>query len=148
VPAPSDLQRHLVTGAPDLPPGSTSRSYLPDGRCVGWYGPPGVVIDAELVGAEVPDALGRRYGRADFWGRWTRTECAAKAAGIPIARWLRRHGLNGPGTAHARTVVLDGVVVSVAAVPASGGQPEAVPAGADSPGDEEAAGAVAGIQGQ
>ena len=121
MPVPSEVHRHLVIGAPALPPGAVSRSYLPDGRCVGWYGPPGVVIDAELVGAAVPEALGRRYGCADFWGRWTRTECAAKAAEIAIARWLRRYGLDSPGASRARTLVMDGVVVSVAAGQARAG---------------------------
>ena len=83
---------------------------------MGWYGGPGVVIDAELVDRAPPAALAARYGDADFWARWTRAECAAKAADVPIARWLRRHGLEGPGAEDAVTVLLDRVVVSMARV--------------------------------
>ena len=108
------VETHLRLGA-DLPDAVT-RAHLADGRVVGWYGGPGVVIDAELTGQPVPPALAARYGSADFWGRWTRTECAAKAAGVPIALWLAEHGLDaGIG----ETVQLDGVTVSVAGRPCS-----------------------------
>jgi len=95
---------------------AVTRSHLADGRVVGWYGDPEVVIDAELSGQPVPPALAARYGSADFWGRWTRTECAAKAADVPIAVWLAEHGLDaGIG----ETVLLDGVTVSVGGRPCS-----------------------------
>lgn len=93
-----------------------TRSHLSDGRVVGWYGEPGHVIDAELTAQPVPPALAARYGTDDFWSRWTRTECAAKAAGVPIAIWLAEHGLDaGAGT----TYQLDGITVSVARTPCS-----------------------------
>lgn len=92
-------------------PCAITRSYLADGRVVGWYGDPDNVIDAELTDQPVPPALAARYGSHDFWGRWTRTECAAKAADVPIALWLREHGLDaGTGT----TYEVDGITVSVA----------------------------------
>lgn len=95
---------------------ANTRSHLADGRVVGWYGDPGHVIDAELADQPVPPALAARYGAEDFWGRWTRTECAAKAADLPIALWLREHGLDaGIGETHQ----LDGVTVSVARTPCS-----------------------------
>lgn len=97
-------------------PDAVNRSYLADGRVVGWYGEPGAVIDAELTDQPVPAALATRYGTEDFWGRWTRTECAAKAADVPIALWLAEHGLDaGIG----ETVEVGDVTVSVAGRPCS-----------------------------
>jgi hypothetical protein len=104
VPARSELR--IGAGLAD----ARTRSHLADGRVVGWYGDPGHVIDAELTDQPVPPALAARYGTEDFWGRWTRTECAAKAAGVPIAAWLREHGLDAGGGA---TYEVDGVTVSV-----------------------------------
>ena len=94
--------------------GAVTRSHLSDGRVVGWYGEPGVVVDAEL-GAGVPPArLAARYGATDFWARWTATECRAKLAGVPIAAWLRRHGLDGgPGRVETLPDALPGIIVSV-----------------------------------
>lgn len=95
---------------------AVTRSHLADGRVVGWYGAPGVVIDAELTDQPVPTALAERYGTSGFWGRWTRTECAAKAADVPIALWLAEHGLDaGIG----ETVEVGDVTVSVAGRPCS-----------------------------
>ncbi|MCW2857071.1 MAG: hypothetical protein JWR52_2686 [Marmoricola sp.] len=111
MPAPSELVAGLRIGTPAELADAETRSYLADGRAVGWYGAPGVVIDAELSDQEVPAALAARYGTGDFWGRWTRTECAAKRAGVPIALQLRSTGLDAPG--EARTIELDGVTVSV-----------------------------------
>jgi len=106
----------LRIGSPDETADAVTRSHLADGRVVGWYGDGGHVIDAELTGQPVPPALASRYGTDDFWGRWTRTECAAKAAGVPIGSWLRRHGLDaGIGETHR----LGGVTVSVARTPCS-----------------------------
>ena len=83
------------------------------------------MIDAELLDRPPPPALALRHGAADFWGRWTRTECAAKAAGVPIARWLRRHGLDAPATSNARTVVLGEIVVSLLPIVGAGAAREA-----------------------
>lgn len=111
MPARSELLR-VGSGLAD----AVTRSHLADGRVVGWYGDRGHVIDAELTEQPVPPALAARYGSHDFWGRWTRTECAAKAAGVPIALWLASHGLDaGIG----ETQLLDGVTVSVARTPCS-----------------------------
>lgn len=75
--------------------GARTRSYLADGRCVGWFTAfPGMVaIDAELGDRPAPSALGKRFGTVDFWVRWTRTECAAKLSNTPITLWLNRYGL-------------------------------------------------------
>lgn len=109
----SELHGHLKVGdLGDLRDAST-RSHLADGRVVGWYGRPRVVIDAELGAQPVPTALAARYGRADFWRRWTRAECAAKIADVPMAMWLAQHGLRehwGTGL----TIEFDGIVVTVA----------------------------------
>ncbi|HZL06553.1 MAG TPA: hypothetical protein VFE45_14265 [Coriobacteriia bacterium] len=76
---------------------AAARSHLSDGRVVCWYGEPGVVIDAELTDRPVPPALMRRFGAEGFWARWTRAECAAKLADVPMAIWLHDHGLTaGP----------------------------------------------------
>lgn len=91
-----------------------TRSHLSDGRAVGWFGKAGVVIDAELASQQVPPALAARYGSDDFWGRWTRAECAAKLADVPITVWLRRHGLSTELTLQARTERLGDVIVTVA----------------------------------
>lgn len=91
-------------------PDAVTRSHLADGRVVGWYGAAGTVIDAELTEQPVPPALAARYGTDDFWGRWTRTECAAKAADVPIALWLAEHGLDrGVG----ETFLLEDITVTV-----------------------------------
>ena len=111
MPAPSELVVRLRIGTPAELADATTRSHLADGRVVGWYGASGVVIDAELTDQDVPAALAARYGTEDFWGRWTRTECAAKRTGVPIAMLLADAGLDAPGG--ARTFELDGVTVSV-----------------------------------
>ncbi|MEV6811944.1 hypothetical protein [Micromonospora sp. NPDC051296] len=112
--------RHLrVTSAAESADAVT-RSHLADGRCVGWYAPsiPGwrVAIDAEDASGPVPSALARRFGRTDFWARWTRAECLAKLTDVPIATWWQRHGLEvPPGTAWLwRTLTLADLVVTVA----------------------------------
>jgi hypothetical protein len=93
--------------------GAAARSHLADGRVVGWYGVPGVVIDAELSDQPVPPALAARFGTEDFWGRWTRAEVAAKRADVPIVLWLAEHGL-GPTSGAGETLEIEGITVSVA----------------------------------
>lgn len=121
MPAPSEALdearalAHLVVGRPGALASSQRRSHLHDGRCVAWTGPgEGVAIDAE-VARPVPEALGRRFGVEDFWGRWTLLECAAKLTGVPMAV-LARDGLDLPEGALAEhvTVRLGDLVVSVA----------------------------------
>lgn len=104
--------RDLVVGTAAETADAVTRSHLADGRVVGWYGEPGRVIDAELTDQPVPDALAARYGTDDFWGRWTRAECAAKAADVPITLWLAEHGLD-PGPYVPTTLERDGITVSV-----------------------------------
>jgi hypothetical protein len=101
-----------VGGAADLADALT-RSHLSDGRVVGWYGEPGMVIDAELSDAAPPPALASRFGAEDFWVRWTGAECAAKLAGVPMHLWLRRHGLGHEG-AEVESFERDGIVICVA----------------------------------
>lgn len=100
VPALSDLdfRSSLRVGRPEEMAGATARSYLPDGRCVGWFAPFGGtwVVDAECAGRPVPTALGNRFGVEDFWTRWTRVECATKLSGAPILTWLHTNGLAIP----------------------------------------------------
>ena len=108
MPARSDLR----VGPPAEVVDAHTRSHLPDGRVVGWYGAPGVVIDAEDATAAPPAALVARFGAEDFWGRWTRAECAAKLAGVPMQLWLGRHGLDPVG-ALVETVRLGDLVVSI-----------------------------------
>ncbi len=91
---------------------AVTRSHLPDGRVVGWFGEPGVVVDAEPAAAPVPSALGARFGVEGFWRRWTAAECAAKLADVPMQVWLHRHGLAHPG-ARVSTIELHGLVISV-----------------------------------
>ena len=91
---------------------AVTRSHLPDGRVVGWYGDPGVVVDAEVAGATPPPALVERFGAAGFWERWTAAECAAKLADVPMHLWLREHGLDHAG-ARVVTTRRDGLVLSV-----------------------------------
>ncbi|WP_233558832.1 hypothetical protein [Micromonospora radicis] len=136
--------RHLRVAAPAESAAAVTRSHLDDGRCLGWYGPPvpgwRVAVDAERVTAEVPPALARRFGTTDFWARWTRTECLAKLADVPVATWWRRHGLAvPPGTCWLwRTLTLAGaadliVTVAFAAAPAPAAArslPTGSPAGA------------------
>jgi hypothetical protein len=94
--------------------GAVTRSHLSDGRVVGWYGEPGVVVDAESTTLDPPPALVARHGETDFWARWTASECQAKLADVPIVIWLRGHELgSGPGHVETRTEVWPGVTVSV-----------------------------------
>src|SRR6476620_4249857 len=95
-PAPSErldhdgIVPHLVVGTPHRLRGLSLRSHLHDGRCVAWDGPQDgstIAVDAE-VDRPVPRALGSRFGVDDFWGRWTRLECAAKATDTPVALLL------------------------------------------------------------
>lgn len=106
--------RHLRIGS--QLPDAVSRSYLADDRVVGWYGSPGVVIDAEIVDQPVPRALAARFGAGssprEFWVRWTRAECAAKLSDIPITLWISEHGLD-PAWHDVITVLHEDVVVSV-----------------------------------
>ena len=92
---------------------AVTRSHLGDGRVVGWYGSPGTVVDAEIRHAVPPAHLVARFGAEDFLGRWTRAECAAKLADVPMHLWLERHGLTS-GSAEVETVEIEDVVISVA----------------------------------
>lgn len=87
---------------------AVTRSHLGDGRCVAWQGraqDTHIVIDAELANQKPPAQLSRKYGDDDFWERWTRAECAAKLAGVPIAAWLRANGMTSlPGRIEVATV--------------------------------------------
>ncbi|MFB9236713.1 hypothetical protein ACFFWC_14320 [Plantactinospora siamensis] len=100
-----------------------TRAHTADARTVGWYGPPPpghrLAIDAEVADGAVPPALGRRFGTADFWARWTRAESLCKAYDLPIAVWLRRYGLDVPDRLPGlwRTLTLGDLTVSVACVP-------------------------------
>ncbi|WP_432050692.1 hypothetical protein [Verrucosispora sp. NA02020] len=105
--------RHLRVASATDSGDAVTRSHLADGRCVGWYAPsiPGwrVAIDAEYAAAEVPPMLAHRFGTSNFWARWTRTECVAKLADVPMVALWRRYGLSVPaGTVWLwRTLVLD-----------------------------------------
>lgn len=115
-------ERHLRLGSPAELAAAVTRSHLDDGRCVGWYGPTAgwrVAVDAERVAADVPPALARRFGAADFWARWTRAECLCKLADVPMATWWRRYGLVVPAGTGAlwRTLRLADLVVTVAFAP-------------------------------
>jgi hypothetical protein len=115
-------ETYLRVGPADRP-AAVPRSYLPDGRRVGWHGPmpPGwsVALDAELGSAPVPPRLAVKFGEDRFWERWTRAESLCKVAGTPIATWIRRHRLEVPPLSSAvwRTLRLADVVVSVAMAP-------------------------------
>ncbi|MFI7078666.1 hypothetical protein ACIBO1_15365 [Micromonospora sp. NPDC049903] len=104
--------RHLRVASATESGDAVTRSHLADGRCVGWYAPsiPGwrVAIDAEYAAAQVPPMLAHRFGTANFWARWTRTECVAKLADVPMVALWRQHGLSAPtGTVRLwRTLIL------------------------------------------
>ncbi|MEU1244579.1 hypothetical protein ABZ388_29865, partial [Micromonospora parva] len=116
-------EQHLRIGSPATMADAVTRSYVDDGRCVGWYGPPvpgwRVAIDAERADAPVPPALARRFGTGDFWARWTRAECCCKLADVPITLWWRRHGLTIPsdGAALWRTLRPQNLVITVGFAP-------------------------------
>lgn len=120
-------ERHLRVGTAAGMVSATTRSYLADGRCVGWYGPRvagwKVAVDAENADAELPRFLAQRLGAAQFWSRWTRAECLCKLADVPMLTWWRRHGLDVPTdfSGSWRTLRLGDVVVTVAFAPL--GQP-------------------------
>jgi len=138
VAAASDATGLLRVGTPAEMAGAATRSHLPDGRCVGWYGPvprAGVALDAEYD-VEPPPSLVARHGRPQFWERWTLVECAAKLYGVPVAMWLRQHGLAVPaGLLHARTLRPTGLVgragaaVVVTVARRAGAVPESLSAG-------------------
>ncbi|MDG4798763.1 hypothetical protein [Micromonospora sp. WMMD1082] len=115
--------RHLRVAPVADSGGAVTRSHLGDGRCVGWYAPPvpgwRVAVDAERADAPLPTALVRRFGATDFWARWTRVECLAKLADVPVAIWWQRHGLEvPPGTVWLwRTLPLTNLVITVAFAP-------------------------------
>jgi len=106
VPARSELRVGTATEVQD----AVSRSHLPDGRVVGWYGERGVVIDAEVLTWPLPARLAARFGAEHFWARWTAAECAAKLHSIPMHLWIREHGLTSPGVEVERIEVADLVV--------------------------------------
>jgi hypothetical protein len=91
---------------------AVTRSHLGDGRVVGWYGPAGTVIDAEIRDGAPPTRLVARFGAVDFLARWTSAECAAKLADVPMHEWLQRHGLTTGGV-EAQTVTMGDLVISV-----------------------------------
>jgi hypothetical protein len=92
---------------------AVTRSRLADGRVVGWYGDASFLVDGEIAAQPVPPALAARFGTELFWERWTAAECAAKAYDVPIALWLREHGLTA-GPLEVTTLRVGGLVVSVA----------------------------------
>lgn len=112
MPVLADLRVGTETAMAD----AVTRSRLGDGRVLGWYGEPGVVLDAEIADSTPPAALAARYGADRFWERWTAAECGAKATGVPMHLWLREHGLS-PGSASdavvVETLTLDDLVVSI-----------------------------------
>ena len=92
---------------------AVTRSHLGDGRVVGWYGDPGTVIDAEIRGAEPPHLV-ERFGAEDFLGRWTRAECAAKLADVPMQVWLvAPRARPRPERSRWQTHEVDDLVISV-----------------------------------
>lgn len=80
-----------------------TRSYLADGRVVGWFGADNYVIDAELNQLPPPLALTEKFGADNFWQRWTQAECQAKARNVPVIMLLAEFGLplNWPSTCTA-----------------------------------------------
>lgn len=94
-----------------------AHSWTADGRRVCWRPalPPGtaVAVDAELADQPVPPSLHRRHPVAaeQFWRDWTRTEVAAKLAGIPVLVWIARYGFTA---GQGRTWRHDDLVVSAA----------------------------------
>jgi len=107
------LRAHLRVGTAAEMADAVTRSHVADGRVVGWYGAPGTVIDAEISDAPPSPRLAARFGSEDFVARWTRAECAAKLADLPMHVWLQRHGLT-TGAIKARTVAMGDLVVSLA----------------------------------
>lgn len=104
----------LVLTSVGAPRGSAGdvRSYLSDGRGVGWD-PPSTAsrwqaaLDAERLDQRVPPALRRLAGRGRgldptalppevLWQQWTRAEVLAKLLDVPILTWIGRHGLTLP----------------------------------------------------
>lgn len=62
------------------------------------------MIDAELADRAPPMALAARFGGHEFWERWTRAECAAKIADVPISIWLRDYGLGSGMVCPVQTI--------------------------------------------
>lgn len=112
MPAPSELLAHLRVGTSAETADAVTRSHVSDGRVVGWYGDPGTVVDAEICTDSPPAHLVSRFGAEDFLGRWTRAECAAKLADVPMHLWLQEHGLTS-GDYAVDTLELDDLVVSL-----------------------------------
>ena len=104
---------HLRIGTAAEMADAVTRSHVGDGRVVGWYGRAGTVIDAEIRDAAPPARLVARFGAEDFLHRWTRAECAAKLADVPMHVWLQLHGLTAGGV-EAETVAMGDLVVSLA----------------------------------
>jgi len=129
---PALVKSWLRIGSPAAMASAVTRSHLPDGRCVGWYGPvpdrATIVIDAESTDRAVPPALARRFGEDGFWQRWTRAECAAKVSGVPMAVWVTTLGLAAP-TDYAYCTLrpaffAEGMCVSVAISVEATGSPQ------------------------
>ena len=108
-----DPLTHLRIGTAAEMADAVTRSHVGDGRVVGWYGRADTVIDAEISDAAPAARLVARFGAEDFLHRWTRAECAAKLADVPMHVWLQRHGLTAGGV-EAVTVAMGDLVVSVA----------------------------------
>lgn len=115
MPAPSDPLSLVRVGTAAETADAVTRSHLADGRVVGWYGDPGTVVDAEIGTVAPPPHLVARFGAEDFHGRWTRAECAAKLAHVPMHLWLREHGLTS-GDALVETHLVGDLVVSLGRV--------------------------------
>ena len=94
---------------------AVTRSHLPDGRVVGWYGAPGVAIDAELYDDPPPPHLAARFGAEEFWERWTATECAVKREDCAMAVHLAERGLDWAPheVVWVRDAPAEGVLVAV-----------------------------------
>ena len=91
---------------------AVTRSHLPDGRVVGWYGEPGVVIDAEVSSLAPPLASGRPTRCGGLLVPLDHLGVPAKLADVPIAIWLREHELgSGPADVVTLTDLWPGVTV-------------------------------------
>lgn len=127
----------LVVTEPGAPRGAAGavRSYLSDGRGVGWN-PPSTTsrwqaaLDAERLDQRVPVVLQRLARRGSgldptslpaeqLWQQWTRAEVLAKLLDVPILTWIGRYGLTLPDRlptplpVAVRTLLVEDVVVSV-----------------------------------
>lgn len=113
---PSEVAQHLRIGTAAQMASALTRSHLRDGRVIGWYGEPGVLIDAEFYGDPVPEHLAARFGVDRFWERWTATECAVKREDGSMLQWMGTRGLDWApyDVTWVRDVPAPGVIVAIA----------------------------------